>query len=263
MTATAKSFFHRYVVPEQRQIIDLLTTLSNEIQEETRNHKIGTVLYSVFGIVGGLAVMSAPFTAGSSVAMYGSSVVVCSYVADYCHSDVRESVVKNKLMYASESLYEYSQTCIDLFQHMMIDDDSINDNIWFLQELRIESQTQSKLNVHDFVFFLKSTIRLAPSKFKALISEKIHIDQLIAFIGSLKQSIQHIPNIPKGMFKMLHLMKGSLTLINELQYIKKQVSAFVVNYKVLGDLNNGKKCVEAMRLDYIVNKIERQFIYYV
>lgn len=256
MSATTKSFLLNHVVPEQKKTIDLLTALSNEIQEETRTHKIGSILYSTIGFFGGLAILSAPCTAGSSVAFYGSGAMLFAKIAEFLHGDARENTVQYKLMYANESMYLYSQTCLELFQRMINGDDSIENNIKFLQQFG-EQATQSEFNVENVVFFLKSFIRLTPSEFKESIFKKDYIDKLIASVEPLKQSIPF--TAPTTVLPMLNVVTFSLKNIDVLYYTQRQLSSLVSNYKVLSDFDKGRKCFEAMRLDYMVRKIRRQF----
>lgn len=107
----AEAFFRRHVAPEQKDVLEILSILRDEIQEETRSQKRTSVILTSITATGSIvvigAVVASPFTAGSSLALtpYGGSTVVISMFLNKLLKDTKESRVLKKLVFAEEKLF--------------------------------------------------------------------------------------------------------------------------------------------------------------
>lgn len=226
------------------------------MQETTLIQKCGSVFYSIIGLGGGYFLLTAPYTERYSMALYGCVAIVCSLGADFIHNYVKEEKVKTNIMNASETLLNYSQTCIELYQRVMINDDLIQININFLQQIQPDNE-EKQSDLANFILFFKSIITMTLSDFKKSMSTKIHIDKLIKSVISLEQWIN--PSAVNFMSQMLYMEKFLEANINELNRLPDKVVHRSSNFNFLADIIRRKKCIETMRLDYIIKRLTRQF----
>lgn len=113
----AYDFFSDTFEPEREKIIEILTSLQNEIQREAEIQKIGSITYSSLGMVGGGlmigGIILAPISAGASLGftVVGLSAGLSSSVADIAHGTIKAKIVQQKLNKAQRKLREHEDTC--------------------------------------------------------------------------------------------------------------------------------------------------------
>lgn len=113
----AYDFFSDTFEPEREKIIEILTSLQNEIQREAEIQKIGSITYSSLGMVGGGlmigGIILAPISAGASLGftVVGLSAGLSSSVADIAHGTIKAKIVQQKLNKAQRKLREHEDIC--------------------------------------------------------------------------------------------------------------------------------------------------------
>lgn len=113
----AHDFFSETFEHEREQLIEILTSLQNEIQREAEIQKIGSITYSGLGMLGGGlmigGIILAPLSAGASLGLTvaGISTGLSSSAADIAHGAIKAKIVQRKLISAQRKLREHENTC--------------------------------------------------------------------------------------------------------------------------------------------------------
>lgn len=235
-----------------------MTTLKDEIQEETRSQKRTSVILSSITATGSIvvigAVVASPFTARQSIALtpYGGSTMMISMFLNNFLVGRKESRVLKKLVYAEEKVFLYSFTCLKFYQYLLIDNDLLQTNIDILKQLHPGSTN----NFMDFLTFFGTIMHIDANGFKKLLST----DQKLKFMEYLKPLESLVcPETMKHLTPTLNMMKGLFALYGELTTLYSSMQSLISNLDDLDDFEKGRKCIEATRIDHIIKTIQRQF----
>lgn len=101
----AKYFYKEFFAPERQKIINDLTSLRDEIQQEGSMQKSKAVTYSRAGIVGGVLVLGgyleAPLTS-AVLTTCGAVVGMTSFVANLLYKDRKFNLFEKKINHAGK-----------------------------------------------------------------------------------------------------------------------------------------------------------------
>lgn len=120
----AKTFFEKEFSPERKKVIEGFKMLNFEIQQEEKNHRIGSSVYSKVGLIGVtlimLGVIGTPITAGisSSLSAFGFACGGASGGAAVLHDKIKKGIQRNKIDSLRSSLRNHEKTCKDMNQQL-------------------------------------------------------------------------------------------------------------------------------------------------
>lgn len=255
-TRQSIDFFNEDFAPERQTKIELLTSLRDEIQNETWNQKIGSDIYYKMGILGKVAAISAPFTAGSSLFFYGSLSVLVSNIADSYHRDTTARIVKQKLTLAEQSLFEHAKTTLKMYLYLNSD---ITEKTWLQNHLK-NMRKISPRDIHKDEEIILITLfavlpNMSPLDIETLIQEKSFLRPLIEKIKSFKDTISQSPTT----MKLLENCAGKISFIFDFISLCNELRKYKINKNSLEDFEKGRWCFEANKINEIINKMESEY----
>lgn len=279
----ASEFFSETFEPEREKIIEILTSLQNEIQREAEIQKIGSITYSGLGIVGGGlmigGIILAPISAGASLGftVVGLSAGLSSSVADFAHGAIKAKIVQKKLMKAQRKLREHENTCSKMTEVLC----PLKRDIERIQK-RIDDIKQAKKdgdqNVKLIQIGLEVTNILAnekPQNVQEMLStgEELYkviklgkLDELVS-AGALDVSKEMVRGLSKESAKGVSkvVTKETATLSSKLFMGTVTAAAILVdlgflisNAIDLNDFYDGLLCNEAESLRCVIKQIQKE-----
>lgn len=253
-----RDFFYRHVLPEQKQMIILLKSISDEIQSLAFYEHTGIVSYSILGIAGGLVAFTTPLTGGGSILIYsGSAAMAGSFFAKLVHRRANDIIVENKLTYANETLSLYKQTCEHFFRRLMIDEKLFQEYIDYLKALKVDDKSK-RIQIDYFLSFL-DFMNATPTEIKKKFFEPISHKKLINVISSLKQWLHTVLPMTKETLAVLDKAKIVAMNLDKLHFVCIELADLIASVNQLQAFSGNRKCVDSTRLDGLVANIERQF----
>lgn len=261
----AKEYFQKTFAPERMKVINELISLRDDIQKEARIQKIGSVTYSGVGIVGGgmaiAGIVAAPFTLGGSLALTAAGVAagLSSGVAGVTHGIVKVKIVQSKLADAQKSLQEHDRTCskMSIFLVPLKQDvDRLQEEILAIQQSRSQHDPENR-NATRIVRNFKTLVgSMSTLNVQALAANSKVLSKLLKIGTALEGVVSpSVSTAVKGAAKIGTKALGTLVAVGILVDLGSLISDAVD----LAEIEKGKLCDEAERLDNIITAMQNQY----
>lgn len=247
----AKYFYKEFFAPERQKIINDLTSLRDEIQQEESMQKSKAVTYSRAGIVGGVLVLGGYLVAPLPSAVLttcGAFVGMTSFVANLLYKDRKFNLLEKKIIHAVRSLEKYDRLCLEMNEYLL----PLKRDIQLMQEKINAFQGKTIVDggevLKGFSILQIATIlkKLELLNVKSLISQSDKLSELIK-LGHL----EIFSSIAKELASIPSEVLGAATVIS----IIGNIRSISLDEDDLKDYELGRLCTEAQKLDNVIVEI--------
>lgn len=247
----AKYFYKEFFSPERQKIINDLTSLRDEIQQEESMQKSTAVTYSRAGIVGGVLVLGGYLVAPLPAVLTtcGAVVGMTSFVANLLYKDRKFNLLEKKIIHAVRSLERYDRLCSEMNGYLL----PLKRDIQLMQEKINAFQGKTIVDggevLKGFSILQIATIlkKLELLNVKSLISQSDKLSELIK-LGHFDM----FSSIAKELASIPSEVLGAATVVS----IIGNIRSISFDEDDLKDYELGRLCTEAQKLDNVIDEIK-------
>ncbi|XP_062606254.1 apolipoprotein L3-like [Saccostrea cucullata] len=261
----ARKYFKSWA-PERRRVLMELKKIRDEIQQQAKNHSIGNIAYSIFGLIGGIlsiaGIAMAPVTFGTSfiLTMTGIATGVTSGVAGLTHGVVKIGIVKKHCNQAKAHLEKHETTCKEMKRLIKLlelaTDPKINDSntLEISQVCQGVKQAGSIAALGKRIFDLvEKTSALGVHRITGNADEVARLLRLGTALDDIAPTAAK--SVSKGVTKLSTEALSTLAAIG----IIIDLGSLIWNAVDLSKIEKGQLCAEAEKLQKVIEQMQREY----